>query len=149
MNTRAMAYGLLVASLARAAQETPSIEQLAQDLRNVQAELLDVRIELQSSRVGRLENDYAAAMKIRERLVARERSAADEVVSIERQLSSSGASQERHELELERKHAFDRIARATQQRVDAERQEFQIAEELRSARLQLTGLLGRSKQQRQ
>jgi hypothetical protein len=48
----------------------------------VQAELLAVRIELQSSRIGRLENEHTAAMKIRERLAVRERSTYEEVAVV-------------------------------------------------------------------
>jgi hypothetical protein len=146
--TNVMALSWVLAPAAKGEQQ-PSIEQIAAELKKVQAELLMVRIELDSARVGRLQNDHAAATKIRQRLEARERSSYDEVAKFDRQLGSTEiTAEQRVELEIDRKVSLDNIAKARQQRAAAEQKEWEIAEQLRSVHLNLTVLLDRSRQQK-
>ena len=80
--------GLLLLPLVGGQQETPSIEQLALEVKNIRAELTQVRLELETGRAARLENDQAAAAKTRQRLQTYERSTYEEVASVDRPRSA-------------------------------------------------------------
>jgi len=128
---------------------TLSIEQFAVELRELRAELTQVRLDLENARSARLKNEHAAAAKSKQRLEARERSSYEAIASLDRQLSSAELSTEqRNELELVRQESLDVLGRMRQQRIEAEQKESEIAKELRAANLILTFLRDRSKQRK-
>jgi hypothetical protein len=143
-----IALGLLLAPAGRGEQQALSIGQLAAELKAVKAELLAVRLELETGRVARLELEHTTAAANYRRLERRERTADGAVAHIDRQLNSPDVdAEQRTELELNRSEVLDFIARARERRAEAEHKESEIARQLRLARQTLTNLLERSKQQ--
>jgi hypothetical protein len=61
--TTLVTLSFLLASPARGEDQTPTVGQLAAELRTVQAELLAVRLELETGRVARLESEHTMAVK--------------------------------------------------------------------------------------
>ena len=125
-----------------------SVEKLASDVKALQAELLEVRLEIQASNVSRLKGELAAAQKNRQRQELRERSVYGEVAIMDRQLSAPDITPEQHaELEVQRKElAGTTSAELRQHRLEAEQKESEIGKQLHLAIQKLSSLMDRSKQ---
>src|SRR5688572_27432368 len=72
----------------------PSLEQLAVELSAVKAELLEVRLELETSRTARLQTELESAVKNRQRFETRERTATQELVNFDQQGTISEGTSE-------------------------------------------------------
>ena len=103
MTPRLIMGCLLVVACCSAQDDVPSIRRIELQLRELHAELLESRVEIQASKVAWLEQQASFALAETQRLRALEESYQAEIRQVERALSATElASDERLELEQQR-----------------------------------------------
>jgi hypothetical protein len=129
-------------------ERTPSLEQLASQLRATQAEVLELRLEIQTAKIARLQMQVAATRDARKKLEEGDRFAREELAALDQRLGSRDLTvEQRMETEIDRNEVLDNsLRRIHPQRLEAERKEMESARELQIATAKLDAIRAQSKQ---
>ena len=141
------AFAILPAAQTAAQDASPdaAIRRLETELRTVQIELLQCRMEIQSGKVSWLERELVQAAEEKQRLERSEHLLSLEVRQVEQRLTEELDADERAELEAQRSEALGkRILHARSSLDAAGRRQAAIGSQLQAEQLQLQSLWQRA-----